>query len=584
MEELCISINLEICNTPDGKQQKNISYHKIINITSRLQEYIENETVLLFILTLQTRDLQMELFFIWWNTIKNHLHDTLIHIPSISFEILKNLYSFSHTSCNHDIPIPGQIYNAISFLSTSEHIPLFIRNEASDLIHGVRRQQINITDNTKRIENERRILNNKADKKSIYNNKQNVHTSDINSSAINAARKLIKITNSIINIDNKYQTRIFINTEFKDILNQIATLEQCNTDQITISCKQPYTGSKIIPENSFSTDTKLITTLEDFLQYQNMLKIIIKRQTPSILFIHRDKAFYSQVYKCTDIVFPKLRDEDTREIKKKKTRSLRKLETLQKIFIATNQLLLKASIQELNFYLDASGIINAREIWTGRIKIINSINKILEIEDDAEAETSLERFSKTGFFNITPRNKIDEFVDEVFEILFSENKSRVNTRNFLEFKKFLKISKVRDIYLHDVLNAVWKFIHSHVDKDVLLLRLKEELIDASDVCSTGILSRLVNSIQSFTLDTELQISMSDIEELQAKIIHNINTELQNKQCDVIVDPEKAIEIITQWRNNNVENLCQEYSKNNKITSQTITKLINNIFNCRLADS
>jgi len=104
------------------------------------------------------------------------------------------------------------------------------------------------------------------------------------------------------------------------------------------------------------------------------------------------------------------------------------------------------------------------------------------------------------------------------------------------------------------------------------------------VCSTGILSRLVNSIQSFTLDTELQISMSDIEELKAKIIHNINTELQNKQCDVIVDPEKSIEIITQWRNNNVENLCQEYSKDNKITSQTITKLINDIFNCRLADS
>jgi len=416
MEELCISITSEICNTPDGKQQKNISYHKIISITSRLQEYIENETVLLFILTLETRELQMELFFIWWNTIKNHLHDTLIHIPSISFEILKNLYSFSHTSCNHDIPIPGQIYNAISFLSTSEYIPLFIRNEAYDLIHGVRRQQINITDNTERIENERRILNNKADKKSIYNNKQNVHTSYINSSAINAARKLIKITNSIINIDNKYQTRIFINTEFKDILNQIATLEQCDTDQITISCKQSYTGSEIIPENSCSTDTKLITTLEDFLQYQNILKIIIKRQTPSILFIHRDKAFYSQVYKCTDIIFPKLRDEDTREIKKKKTRSLRKLETLQKIFIATNQLLLKASIQELDFYLDASGIINAREIWTGRIEIINSINKILEIEDDAEAETSLERFSKTGLFNITPRNKIDEFVDEVFEI------------------------------------------------------------------------------------------------------------------------------------------------------------------------
>lgn len=584
MEELCISINSEICNTPDGKQQKNISYRKIISITSRLQEYIENETVLLFILTLETRELQMELFFIWWNTIKNHLHDTLIHIPSISFEILKNLYSFSHTSCNHDIPSPGQIYNAISFLSTSEYIPLFIRNEAYDLIHGVRRQQINITDNTERIENERRILNNKADKESIYNNKQNVHTSHINSSAINAARKLITITNSIINIDNKYQTRIFINTEFKDILNQIATFEQCNTDEITISCKQPYTGSEIIPENSCSKDTKLITTLEDFLQYQNMLKIIIKRQTPSILFIHRDKAFYSQVYKCTDIVFPKLRDEDTREIKKKKTRSLRKLETLQKIFIATNQLLLKASIQELDFYLDASGIINAREIWTGRIEIINSINKILEIEDDAEAETSLERFSKTGLFNITPRNKIDEFVDEVFEILFSENKSLVSTRNFLEFKKFLKITKVRDIYLHDVLNAVWKFIHSHVDKDVLLLRLKEELIDASDVCSTGILSRLVNSIQSFTLDTELQISMSDIEELKAKIIHNINTELQNKQCDVIVDPEKAIEIITQWRNNNVENLCQEYSKDNKITSQTITKLINDIFNCRLTDS
>ena len=40
---------------------------------------------------------------------------------------------------------------------------------------------------------------------------------------------------------------------------------------------------------------------------------------------------------------------------------------------------------------------------------------------------------------------------------------------------------------------------------MLLLRLKEELIDASEVCSVGILNRLINIIQGFTSDTELQI-------------------------------------------------------------------------------
>lgn len=561
MEALCTTINLELCNTPDLKQQENISYNKIMSITSRLQEYIENETVLIFILKMAAKDLQMELFFIWWHTIKNHLNDTLIHLPSISFEILKNLNSFSHTSCNHDTPVPQQIHNAISFLSTSEDIPPFIRREAFDLIHGVRRRRQSITDIT-----DCTGLNNKTYKKSIYNDRQNVHASQINSSVLNAADKLIRIANSVINIGKKYQIRIFMNTKFEDILNQIATLEQCNLDEITISCKQPYISNEIIPskveatnEKLCSKDTKLITTLEDFLQHQNNLNITIKKHTPPVLFIHKDKEFYTQVYKRRDMIFPKLRDEDIKDIEKKKT--------LQKIFIATNQLLLNASEQELDFYLNACGIINAREIWTCRTEIINSLNKILEKEDGGAVIDS------------TQRNKIDEFVDEMFETLFS----KTNIKNSLEFKKFLKIAKVRNIYLHDVLNAVWKFIHSHVDKDELLLRLKDELIDASSVCSTGVLARLINSIQGFTVDAELQISMSDIDELKAKIIHNINTELKNNQCDVIVDPEKSIEIITQWRNDNVENLCQEYSKkNNEITSETITKLISDIFHFRLA--
>ena len=39
MEALCTTINLELCKTPDLKQQENISYNKIISITSRLQIY-----------------------------------------------------------------------------------------------------------------------------------------------------------------------------------------------------------------------------------------------------------------------------------------------------------------------------------------------------------------------------------------------------------------------------------------------------------------------------------------------------------------------------------------------------------------
>ena len=90
MEELSILQINSLIHGADGKRMKKFSYHAIADISSCLQEYIENVDVLRFILSLESQDLQMELFFIWLNVIKDHLRETLIRIPATSFTILKN--------------------------------------------------------------------------------------------------------------------------------------------------------------------------------------------------------------------------------------------------------------------------------------------------------------------------------------------------------------------------------------------------------------------------------------------------------------------------------------------------------------
>lgn len=73
--------------------------------------------------------------------------------------------------------------------------------------------------------------------------------------------------------------------------------------------------------------------------------------------------------------------------------------------------------------------------------------------------------------------------------------------------------------------SVLTFIDNHKNKDELNKRLIQELIDMSNLCATGLLSRLLNVIQGYD-NNKYPIKLSIQDELYAKMSYKIHKELE----------------------------------------------------------
>lgn len=82
------------------------------------------------------------------------------------------------------------------------------------------------------------------------------------------------------------------------------------------------------------------------------------------------------------------------------------------------------------------------------------------------------------------------------------------------------------INLKTIFLSVWVWINNHKDQDELLIRLWQEFQEMRGYCSTGFLSRLVNIIQGFTDDPNLQITISDKEQCKSVVKHYLDTILK----------------------------------------------------------
>ena len=75
--------------------------------------------------------------------------------------------------------------------------------------------------------------------------------------------------------------------------------------------------------------------------------------------------------------------------------------------------------------------------------------------------------------------------------------------------------------LNSIFIKVYSYIYSHESKDIMINRLLEELIDMHGTCSTGFVSRLINTISGFG-DISIRISFED------QIISNVFGRLNAK--------------------------------------------------------
>jgi hypothetical protein len=171
-----------------------------------------------------------------------------------------------------------------------------------------------------------------------------------------------------------------------------------------------------------------------------------------------------------------------------------------------------------------------------------AINLIKEMTSDEIKEklgTNQNIIKGINSFNSFDLNEVFEDIEEYLrknnsDKLYYESKN-INKA----LKRIFNDNSFYGFRLSQLFTSIWIYIHLHEHKDELKNRLVEELIAMHNYCSTGYFSRLVNTIQGFTDDPDLQIRISDSEQINSVIFMYLNKELSNAPENV---QESMIEI------------------------------------------
>lgn len=141
---------------------------------------------------------------------------------------------------------------------------------------------------------------------------------------------------------------------------------------------------------------------------------------------------------------------------------------------------------------------------------------------------------------IVPTMKIDDeeidityIENQINELISQHNKTKEQEQNIIISLNRIKMD--RTLYfsrtLYKILIKLWSYIETKEYKDELLKRLLEELEDMSGTCSSGFLSRLINTVSGFG---EFNVSMSFCDQIIANFCGRINAramQLYDKECD-----------------------------------------------------
>lgn len=421
-------------------------------------------------------------------------------------------------------------------------------------------------------------MNPQIHKNNIYNDSQNVHTTTINKSVLNACETLLKIYPPHIVCKKLYQH----NPEKHGFLNRLTTIDE-----------NIYTKERIIKINWFISDT--IET--------------IKYKLSCLVNIHYDDIIigvnegYKDKYGNINYSWIKtnvLTPENNQTVKSgKNTEDGLSIVTGSARASApkTNKIIEKTFIQEIRDFLnieetpraESHSPINIHKTTEHNIqettycanynetcnekKIVEKtfVQEICDLyflkksSDDIIIKKdfilSPKNITEIVFFYKNIRkttceediNEIQNFITHVFQDLFHFNR-------FNNLQKRIRFSSVRDIKIYDILNCVWKLINFHLHKEELKIRLIEELKDADGMCSTGIMSRLINCFQGFITENlpTLQVKIDIKNEIIGKLSYIINTNAQKQNIDPICDPELFQELIKKIIRKEHKNISNEY--------------------------
>lgn len=87
--------------------------------------------------------------------------------------------------------------------------------------------------------------------------------------------------------------------------------------------------------------------------------------------------------------------------------------------------------------------------------------------------------------------------------------------------------------LYIVFASLWHYIKRHSSYNELKDRMIEEMVAMAKYCTTGHLSRFINVIQGYTDDEELQVRISDEEQIKSVVAHYLDTVLSDAPDNVV---------------------------------------------------
>jgi hypothetical protein len=369
----------------------------------------------------------------------------------------------------------------------------------------------------------------------IYEDPQNVHNTTINMSVITAARALIKKMVATVTFDGRYTFNVFRNDTVETITKRLSDV--LKKSPITISGEQG-----LQPEMTFSFSEETKSTIE------------------SSRFRSDEITQYLRVIGNCDYVFP------DHLFPEKVNRDSDLGRRLCEIFIATNKFLDHVFKNEVEkqflFHLASCGIPDAEKIWSNRYDIWKDLNTVMRENEQKDKD-------------------IDEFLCEVVNDVFPASHKYLH-----HFNKRIKLGSVRDVKILQLLNAVWKFIHTKKGDTFIEMkkRLREEILEGMEVCTSGLCAHLVSVIQGYFDEDEepsLKIRMSVVEELQGKLIHNINTLAIKRNVDPVLEYVDFKKLVDEYIDRNVEDILDEFTadsiKMNGLSKQMIITTVYRIY-------
>jgi len=506
-----------------------------------LRPVIMDEHVVIFINNIRQQDMRSELLKMFWLSKSSSvpLADDLLVVSErtylTSISLLLSSPGIPHTDMLKMFDEVDRVFNE----SQEDHI----RAEAADIMHrffptrGERmldelrnvlnieqlelhqdneavirmiRQQVNQQRQVRQVRQVQQVQQVNLDP-IIYKDSQNVHNSTINESVITAARALIEDMVATVTFDKRYKFHVFRDDTVKSITYRLANILKRFPEDVTVLGDN--NTQELQPRMTYRISKNAKSTIE------------VLRFKPE------DVDRYFEVFNLEDYIFPA---NVVREGELGKR--------LEEVFIATNRYLnnvFETRVEEeLLFYLEICGIRDAELIWSERDQILKDLHKMIGKNQTEE---------------------IDEFLDEVFDDIFP-------TRNMSSFIRRIRTSYVRDVHLLELLNAVWKFIYTKQGETFTEMkkRLKEEIIECMDVCTSGVCAHLVSVIQGYFDEGKqplLKIKMSIVDELKAKLTRNIDILAIEREIDPVMDRDDFKKLIDEYIESNCKDILDEFTDN-----------------------